>query len=329
MFFSTIFDKNYISRANLMINSLEITASNDIDKIFIFSLDNHVTNFFKNKGKIEIINIEAIETEFPELQMARNNRNYVEYIFTLSPFMPLYIFKKYSYVKRITTIDADLFFFDNPKYIIENLQENSIGITKHDFDFNHQHMNIYGKFNVSFQSFPNSKLSIDCLNNWALNCIEFCSDYLDSKGRFADQKYLDDWITHYDNISIFETPNIGLAPWNIKKFDIRFKNNILYCNNIIPIFYHFHHLRIKNKYHLIFADFGTSKISRDIKRLYFWYWDQLNSSYEVKFDNIKRNTLTKFNLRKYISEFINYPHLFKFKSYELFLDFRKYFNLFK
>lgn len=331
MYISTIFDKNYIPRASVMIASLEKHTINNLSKIFIFALDQEVSNYFSNRKNIEIININDLEDEFPELLNAKNNRKYVEYIFTLSPFMPLYIFNKFKYINRITTLDADLYFFDNPKKILDNLNNNIIGITKHDFDLQQQFMEVYGKYNVSFQSFPRTDEGISCLKMWANDCLDYCGDYLDKNERFADQKYLDKWITMYNNIIVFDTPSIGLAPWNVKKFNIEFRDNCIFNLKNIPIFYHYHHLRFKSKYHMIFADFGISTISKDIVNLYFMYWDELNKYQTLKFDNIKRNISkgSKFNLFSFLLDLKNYPHLFRFGSLKFIIDLRLFFTFFK
>ena len=304
---------------------------NNLSKIFIFALDQEVTNYFSNRKNIEIISKENLEVEFPELLKAKNNRKYVEYIFTLRPFMPLYIFNKYKYINRITTVDADLFFFDNPKKILDNLNNNLIGITKHDFDTEHQTMEVYGKYNVSFQSFPRTDESISCLRMWANDCLDYCGDYLDKNDRFADQKYLDKWISMYDNIIVFDTPTIGLAPWNVKKFKINFLHNCIYNYEIVPIFYHFHHLRFKSKYHMLFADFGISKISKDIINLYFMYWAELTKYNILKLDNIKRNSIKNYKLDvvPQLLEFKNFPHLIRIGSIKILIDLRRFFLFFK
>lgn len=279
MYFATHFDKNYISRAEVMLQSLSYNLQEGLSKVFILCLDDDVLNFFWGRSQIELITLEDIELFFPELLKAKKNRTYVEYIFTLSPFLPLYILKKFPYIKRITSLDADLYFMDSPHNILNNLGEKMIGITKHDFPEDLYNLNVYGKFNVSFQSFPNTINSIDCLENWSNNCLEYCGDKLDELGRFADQKYLDDWIFQFDDIYVFKTPVIGLAPWNLKKFKLEIRNNRVFSNNQVVIFYHFHGFRVVNSFYSTteFYQYNIKIVDKEVKFIYNQYWELLSS----------------------------------------------------
>ena len=94
-----------------------------------------------------------------ELKYAKKNREKVEYYFTLSPFLPLYILKNFS-VEVINYIDSDLYFFDSPRKIIDLLQDYSIIIVEHGIKTKR-----FGKFNVGWLTFKNDIISKDCLKN--------------------------------------------------------------------------------------------------------------------------------------------------------------------
>ena len=182
------------------------------------ALDDFVAKHYNSLENIIVISITDLENEFPELFNIKSSRSNIEYIFTFSPFLPKYILKKFSYINRITTLDADLFFMSSPIDEINNLGVDGIGITLHDFPDQIKSLEVYGHYNVSFQSFPNTINGLNCINDWAEKCLNYCSDKLNENGDFADQKYLDNWKSDFKNVHDFPKGIIGLAPWNLKKY---------------------------------------------------------------------------------------------------------------
>jgi hypothetical protein len=313
MNFATLFDKNYLSRGVVMFNSLKEVLHDQIN-LFVLCLDEDVYNYFENEKNIIRIKLTDLEMYFPNLIQAKKNRKFNEYIFTLSPFLPLYILKNFLNVQRITTIDADLFFLNNPKQVIDKLGDNYIGITQHDFPLELKNLEIYGKFNVSFQSFPNTQDSLECLAEWSNCCLEYCGDEINPiTEMFADQKYLDSWILKYNFIKIFDCPSIGLAPWNVSKYNITYTNKIFNIDNTPIIFYHFHNFRIRNFFFAIHGvnSYGLNNLNKRLKKLYLIYWNKI-TEYDFYNSDFQLRSNTISVKKSIIRDFKNYPLLFKF-----------------
>lgn len=325
MYFATILDKNYITRAQVMYDSLFNTAKENLTLLFVFCLDDLVFEYFENKDKIQVIKLRELELYFPNLKIAKTTRSYVEYIFTLSPFLPLYILKKFEYVNRITSIDADLYFLSNPNIVIDRLQSFEIAITPHSFPNELMHLENHGKYNVSFQSFPRTENGIACLSYWAKSCIDFCGDEIDEFGRYADQKYLDNWFNMFDHVIDFPFPQIGLAPWNIKKLNL--KNDIFSKGNVV--FYHFHDFKIRSKFHSIIGleNYNLTNISYIILKLYITYWKKLRLFGHVTDNSFKRHS-DNINKHLFLRDIKNKPILFRFLHSGIYIDFRNVINPF-
>ncbi len=221
-YYATLFDKNYLSRGKVMLQSLQDQTHNQ-SVLFVLALDQTAAELAAKWPNTRIVQIHDLEAFFPNLLEAKANRSFVSYIFTLSPFLPLYILQKHPEISRITTLDADLLFLNSPEKVLESLGDEKIGITQHGFPEEQKHKEIYGKYNVSFQSFPNTQNGLACLQSWAEDCLDFCGDYIDEKGRFADQKYLDFWSEKFHHVVDFP-PTIGLAPWNLKEQQLQQTN---------------------------------------------------------------------------------------------------------
>lgn len=302
LYFTTYFDKNYLSRGLALYNSLK--ENSQTFQLFVLCLDNHTEVYFKtNQQKfpeVKTLLLNDIEDDDIELKSCKTNRNNIEYYFTLSPCLPLYLLNTYK-LPHICSLDADILFFANPKPIFDYLNDYSVVITPHKFSKEIVELEKFGKFNVSFQIFKNDENGIACLKKWRQQCIEWCSDTFDKKNdRYADQKYLDKWALNfpnkvkelYDNVS-------GIAPWNLNHYKLTIKDKQVYSNNERLIFYHFHHFKIFNT-HIATNGFYfyKAKDSRIINHLYLQYWNNLeviNKEFNIEKDNIQRTHLAGNN----------------------------------
>ncbi len=279
-YFTTYFDKNYLTRGLVLYDSIK--AHCERFTIFILCLDEFTLDYFlKNAGEfpeVIILTLTELEEFDSELAECKTNRIRIEYYFTLSPCLPLYIIKKYN-PDHICSLDADIMFFSSPSKIFALLENYSILITPHNFSGALSNFEIHGIYNVSFQVFKNDKNGIWCLEKWRKQCINWCYDKLED-GKYADQKYLDDWVTTIDGVSPIEIPGSGVAPWNIDSCNWEWFDNNVYINNDRLIFYHFHGLRV---------------IGKDLTSLGLKYYNVASSE-----------TISKFIYEPYIRKLLSY-----------------------
>lgn len=210
----------------------------------------------------ELIPIALAEVEQWDegLLVAKENRSRIEYYFTLSPILPLYIINNISDIDIVTYLDADLYFYSNPKTIYQELGDKSILIVAHRFPQSLMDLNQYGKYNVQYQSFRNDEQGLSCLKKWRKQCLQWCYDRLED-GKFADQKYLDAWPELYDNLIVSNMKGVGVAPWNVGQYEINYQNGDLYVDDQKLVFFHFHAIK------KIFLKFYTTRFSNyELKR---------------------------------------------------------------
>lgn len=320
LYFATFFDINYLSRGIILTTSLQKYHANYT--LYLLCLDDDTKTYFeKNKVQFpQIVPIDLIDIEkhFPELEECKNNRSVMEYYFTLSPILPLFLLDKYK-LPYICTLDADIKFYSSPEKIFQYLEEYSIIITPHKFSKINEKLIIYGKNNVSFQIFKNDEIGIKCLYKWKEQCSEWCCDILDEKNnRFADQKYLDSWETDYANkVKILDDSTTGIAPWNLNNYIIKKEGNSFYSNNERIIFIHFHHFKLINKYWATngFQQYQVNENS-EAQPIYFDYWQNLkkiNQKLQIESKNIRNQSIVsdRQKIRSENSIFINpYSKLF-------------------
>jgi len=291
-YFCTYFDSNYLSYGLSLIRSLEKNCEVRFT-IYVLCLDQKIYSTLKglNISSVELIKLSHIEDWDASLLKAKSNRSLIEYYFTLSPILPLYVLETFK-VNIIASLDADIMFFSSPSKIYEELGLRSIYIVEHRFRRSFKDHDISGRFNVQCQLFRNNEIGIDCLNRWRVQCIDWCYDRHED-GKFADQKYLDEWPKMYGNeVVISKNLGVGLAAWNVDGEEIiRSKDGFL-INGEPLIFFHFHGLKIYNHF-IAKSGFSAYKtpVTNVLRDLYISYISDLFlNGFESKNKKIRKDS---------------------------------------
>lgn len=280
LYFTAYLDKNYLSRGLVLYGSLKEKAVQF--ELHLLCLDEFTLEYFKNGSgnypEIICLKLSDLYEYDSELKKCRYNRSKIEFYFTLSPCLPLYLLKKWN-LPHICSLDADILFFDSPIPLFNYLNQYSVIITPHKFSDGIRGLEKYGRFNVSFQIFKNDETGVSVLQQWRAQCIDWCGDQYDEiNDRFADQKYLDRWPELFPNkIKVLDDNISGIAPWNLNRYQLEKRENEFYSNNKMIIFYHFHGFRLITK---SIASNGMYPYKVDfngvIGEIYLTYWIRLN-----------------------------------------------------
>lgn len=223
-----------------------------------------------NLPRVHPIALEALEAENKELKAVKKDRSKIEYYFTCTPSLPLFILNNWPEVDTITYLDADLFFFADPAPIYNEFSGHSIAIIPHRFPPNLRSHEQHGIYNVGYLSFKRNQRASTCLRWWRDKCIEWCYDRVENN-RYADQKYLDDWPTRFPGVVEIRHKGANLAPWNISNYTLRKSTDGVHVDDDPLIFFHFH---------------GFHQIAK-------WLYDPNLAAYKVKPDQTIKQGIVK------------------------------------
>lgn len=256
----TLFDSNYLSRAMACYDSL-LNQKSDFH-LYLFAFDDLALSILNELKLAHTTVISLKEFEDPELLKVKPGRNRAEYCWTCTPSVISYVLKNYGH-DECTYIDADTYFFGDPKRIHDAAKGNSVIITPHYYTPEYDQSKTSGIYCVQYMSFKNNADGLKALNWWREACLEWCyARFEDNK--FGDQKYLDDWPTRFSGVYVTENIGEGVAPWNVQQWKSEDFNKI--------IFYHFH------SFHL-YESFGYKGFYKFPKwvdaKLYLPYVDSL------------------------------------------------------
>ena len=240
--FCTLFDRNYLFRGLALHESLLLHV--DDFTLWVLCMDDVAYGVLERMRlpRVELISLAQFENE--GLLHAKETRTAVEYCWTCTPSLPLYLLDHVPDIEIITYLDADLFFFSDPAAAYAEMDGQSIGIHEHRFspEDAYQAENA-GIYNVAFMVFRNDERARACLEWWRDRCNEWCYFRFED-GKMGDQKYLDDWPQRFDGVVVLQHPGIGLAPWNLRSHRIARRGDRLRVGGQPVMFYHFHSLSI-------------------------------------------------------------------------------------
>jgi hypothetical protein len=194
-----------------------------------------------NLPNLHAISMSDFEAGDCELLRAKQNRSTVEYYFTCTPSLPLYVFKHCPNATIVSYVDADMFFFGSPQPVFDEMGANSIAIVAHRFPKALRWREQWGKYNVGILSFRRDAEGIACLQWWRERCIEWCYDRMEET-RFADQKYLDVWPERFASLSVLEHKGVNVAPWNLMNHPITEGSKGPLVGDQPLVLFHFHGL---------------------------------------------------------------------------------------
>lgn len=273
--FCTLFDSNYLSRGLAMHQSLSKHCKDF--HLYVFAFDNKTFEVLRKFNLLNTTVLSLDQFEDKELLKVKKERSKVEYLWTCSSSIILYVLENYK-VNSCTYLDADIYFFNSPKVLIDEIGNNSVIITRHRYTPKYDQSTTSGIYCVQFITFKNNKNGLEVLNWWRNACIDWCYARCED-GKFGDQKYLDDWTVRFERIHELKHLGSGLAPWNVQQYDFYIKDSQLFGREkktkkeFKVIFYHFHGFKFLNNNKVNLGGYEISKKAIDI--FYKPYLEQL------------------------------------------------------
>lgn len=246
-YYCTYFDANYLIKALALFESLEQQETCEY-RVFAICMDELSRVLLTRLAvpNVECVPMHAVERHDLALLAAKKDRSVVEYYWTATPSVVLWLLEQHPDIDLLTYVDADLYFYSSPQAIRDELGDGSVLIHGHNFPQEMRHLEEYGKYNVGLIAFRNDERARLVLRWWRNRCNEWCRSE-PSAGRFADQKYLDEWPISFDGVHVIANPGAGVAPWNHSRYRFsRDDQDRALVDGSPIIFYHFHSLVFAN-----------------------------------------------------------------------------------
>lgn len=216
--FCTLFDSGYLPQGLALLRSLERHAPGM--RLWVLAMDARCHQLLAalDHPALRVLSLEECETE--ELNLARRQRSWGEYCWTLTPFLPDLVLARDPEADTITYIDADCWLWGPVRPLLERFEASGAHcmITPHAYAPKRDRTAIAGTYCVQFMPFRRSPRAARILRWWQKCCLERCSSQL-GQGPLGDQGYLEDWPSRFGaDVYVLDSPALTLAPWNIERF---------------------------------------------------------------------------------------------------------------
>lgn len=240
--FCTYFDKGYLPKGLALYYSL--IRNNPKVQLWILPMDAYTRKILHKMDLKNLHLIDKKDFEDEYLLAAKRNRSKVEYMWTCTPSLPLYIIKRDKRAEEIIYVDADLYFYSSVSPARIELGNKSIYTVEHRYPPDQKYRELTsGRFNVAFQIFTRKAESIKCLKRWRRQCLDWCY-WKEEDGKMGDQMYLNEWPNLYKSLVISGNLGVDAAPWNINQYKVTNENGVVYIDKDKLMCYHFHQFRI-------------------------------------------------------------------------------------
>lgn len=214
-YYCSYFDRNYLTRALVLLESLGRVEPGDF-RLIVICLD-EVTRLLLRKledPRLVLLARHDLERHDTALVGPRQERCLADYYYTLTPTAVLRALDLVPEGEPLFYVDADLCFFSDPGPMLHEIDGHSVLIHEHRYSPELAYLEAQsGRFNVGLMGFRNDARGREVLDWWRARCNEWCFARLED-GKMADQMYLNDWPTRFEGVRVLQHPGGGVAPWN-------------------------------------------------------------------------------------------------------------------
>jgi SAM-dependent methyltransferase len=282
--YCTYFDVNYLPRGVLMIRSL--LRHDPQALIFVLCLDEITEKALTTLSpNIKVIPIRELLVADEAFASARDTRTLIEWYFTATSCLANYLIAQYPDIPKLIYLDADLYFYSTPEFLIDEARDASVQIIEHRFSPQYANLVMYGRFNVAWIGFANTPEGRSVIQDYRANCLAWCYDRLEGD-RFGDQKYLDKWPQQFANCCVSGLLGANVAWWNMARWTPKRFDSLTYVGSDLLIFYHFQEIKRSKS-----GEYSTKKEASE----YGDYYALLYAPYLMELTQIDRELSAVIN----------------------------------
>ena len=263
-----ISDANYLSRC-----AIALSTSSASDSSHVLGLGDEVERLTHHFPGIQVHSFQEFLSSDSSFSSLVANRSRAEQIFSLGPSFLLNLSQGVKEGGWLIYMDSDLYFFRPLRSYLGDLPSCNVVIAPHRHYFwNRSRLAKYGKYNVGLVAFKNNEEGLRALRFWADSCLEWCYDRAED-GKYADQKYLEQFTSVSTGVLVDSSLGANLAPWNsfLKRISLSQSGEILVRRDKL-MYFHAQGLKQENGRwilgHLNYLSFAGPRLKKYVYRTY-------------------------------------------------------------
>ncbi len=236
--YCTKFDHFYMDRGLALYSSLR--KYHPTAELYVLALSHEAAAFLEEKALpgLHVVRVQDLLRAEPRLESALSDRTLAERAFTLTPFVVMQTLKHCQVGDMVVYLDADMLFFGSVTALLRDAQSADVIVSPHNFSSHMAEQQRFGIYNTAFTAFRKTTDGQRCVDWWAEQCLEWCCDRLEN-GKFADQKYIENFSSVALKTVPITHPGLNCGPWNVSGRQFQTDKGSVLVDGQPLILYHF------------------------------------------------------------------------------------------
>ncbi len=256
-------------------------------ELYVLALSDAAAAFLQEKDLpgLHVIRVEDLLQSEPRLEAALSSRSLAERAFTLTPFVVMETLQQCQEGELAIYVDADMMFFGSVDSEVNRHKNADLLVSPHAFSKHLESHARYGLYNTGFTAFRKSPNGYKCVDWWSERCLEWCFDRVEH-GKFADQKYIEQFSSIISNTIPIAHHGLNCAPWNASGRYFTSENGVVLVDQKKLLLYHF--AKVKRVGPRLLATrtksqgvFGAKGLNRCVYRSYAHALDAAATKYDI------------------------------------------------
>jgi hypothetical protein len=232
--FCTLFDKNYLFQGIALHRSLMRHAGDF--KLYALCMDASAYQLLTKMRSDTLIPISVDELMTPEVSSVRARTTHGQFCWVCQPLICRFILDRFE-PDMVTYLESDSMFFSDPVVLFEELGAKSVSVVPHNYSAEFDNSADAGRFCVQFNAFRNNPAARRVLAHWTDSCFKYDKTAPHS---YPGQTSLDDWPARFDCVAVIGHRGAGVAPWNVRGYELRADGAAPRVDGVPVVFYHYH-----------------------------------------------------------------------------------------
>jgi hypothetical protein len=232
--FCTLFDKYYLFQGVALHRSL-VRHAGDF-KLYALCMDGPTYELLAKMRSKTLIPISVDELMTPEISEVRERTTHGQFCWVCQPLICHFILDRFE-PDMVTYLESDSMFFSDPAALFDELGMKSVSVVPHNYSAEFDNSADAGQFCVQFNAFRNEAAARRVLSHWKECCFKYDKA---APHKYPGQTCLDDWPARFDCVAVIKHRGAGVAPWNVRGYDLCCDHPVPRVDGAPVVFYHYH-----------------------------------------------------------------------------------------
>jgi len=232
--YCTLFDKNYLYQGVALHDSL-VAHSRDFT-LYALAMDDEAFSLLGKLGRESLVPVRVDDLLTDEVRAVRARTSHGQFCWANQPLLCLHLLDRFG-LDMVTYLESDSLFFADPEALFEELGSNSVSLVPHNYSSGLDQKDKSGVFCVQFNAFRNDARARAVLGEWKVENFKY------DKSRplyYPGQICLDSWPEKFEGVKIITHKGAGVAPWNVRGYEVSERNGTPHVDGVPVVFYHYH-----------------------------------------------------------------------------------------